>query len=88
MKLENKSKHAYIAYGVVLEAGKVTEVTNQKALKILLKQPNVFEFTSVEDSKALEDEIKALKANLEALEVEKQKQPKAQIKKQVRRKRK
>lgn len=88
MKLENKSKHAYIAYDVVLEAGKVTEVKDQKALKILLKQPDVVEFASVEDTKALEDENKELKAKLEALESEKQNQPKTPAKKQVKRKRK
>ena len=61
MKLINKSTRNYIAFDVVLEAGKVLDVTNSKAANILLTQPDVEEYVDIEEVKKLKEEVKQLK---------------------------
>ena len=61
MKLINKSTRNYIAFDVVLEAGKVLDVTNSKAANILLTQPEVEEYVDIEEVKKLKEEVKQLK---------------------------
>ena len=61
MKLINKSTRNYIAFDVVLEAGKVLDVTDSKAANILLTQPDVEEYVDIEEVKKLKEEVKQLK---------------------------
>ena len=61
MKLINKSTRNYIAFDVVLEAGKVLDVTNSKAANILLTQPDVEEYVDIEEVKKLKEEVEQLK---------------------------
>lgn len=61
MKLINKSPRNYIAFDVILEAGKVLDVENTKAANILLTQPDVEKYVDVEDVEKLEKEVKELK---------------------------
>lgn len=61
MKLINKSTRNYIAFDVVLEAGKVLDVINSKAANILLTQPGVEEYVDIEEVKKLKEEVKQLK---------------------------
>lgn len=72
MKLFNKTKHAYIAYGEVLEAGKVQDITNKKALEVFLKQPDVEKYASIDETEKLELENAELKAELEKVKAEKE----------------
>lgn len=60
MKLINNSPRNYIAYDVILEAGKVLEVKEDIA-KILLKQEGVEEYIDKADVEKLKKEIKELK---------------------------
>ena len=46
-----------------LKAGEVKDI-DDKTAKLLLNQPNVEEYIAVEDAKKLEEEVKALKAEL------------------------
>ena len=61
MKLINKSTRNYVAFDVVLEAGKVLDVTNSKAANIFLTQPDVEEYVDVEEVKKLKEENEKLK---------------------------
>ena len=61
MKLINKSTRNYIAFDVILEAGKVLDVTNSKAANILLTQPDVEEYVDIEEVKKLKEEVEQLK---------------------------
>ncbi len=61
MLLENKSTRKYVAFDVELEAKSTLEVTNEEAIKILLKQEGVCEFADVKKQKDLEKENEALK---------------------------
>ena len=61
MKLINKSTRNYVAFDVVLEAGKVLDVTNSKAANILLTQPDVEEYVDIEEVKKLKEEAKKAK---------------------------
>ena len=61
MKLINKSTRNYIACDIILEAGKVLEVKDEKVIKLFLKQENVEEYIDQEDIKKLKEEIKQLK---------------------------
>lgn len=61
MKLENKSSRDYIAFDVILKANSTQEVTNEKAIKILLKQKGVSEFADLKKQKDLEKENEKLK---------------------------
>lgn len=73
MKLENKAKHAYIAYGEVIGAGEVKEFDDKeqaKVIAVLLKQPNVREFVDVADNKKMAEENERLKAELAKLKGE------------------
>ena len=61
MKLINKSTRNYTAFDVVLEAGKVLDVTDSKAANILLTQPDVEEYVDIEEVKKLKEEVEQLK---------------------------
>lgn len=61
MKLINKSPRNYIAFDVVLEAGKVLEIADSKTANILKTQPDVEEYIDIEDVKKLKEENKKLK---------------------------
>ena len=65
MKLINKSTRNYVAFDVVLEAGKVLDVTNSKAANILLTQPDVEEYVDIEEVKKLKEEAKKAKEEKE-----------------------
>ena len=63
MKLINKNSYN-IMFGMdFLKAGEVKDI-DDKTAKLLLNQPNVEEYIAVEDAKKLEEEVKALKAEL------------------------
>lgn len=68
MKLENKSKRAYIAYGVRINAGQVLDVKDEKAIKILLSQPDIVEYADIKEQAELIEENKRLKEQLKAQE--------------------
>lgn len=73
MKLENKAKHAYIAYGERIGAGEVKNFDDKKQAKVievLLKQPKVREFVDVADNKKIAEENERLKAELAKLKGE------------------
>ena len=61
MKLINKSLRKYIAFDVVLEAGKVKDIENSKAANILKTQPGVEEYIDIEEVKKLKKEVEKLK---------------------------
>ena len=61
MKLINNSTRNYIAYGIVLEVGKVTEINDEKTAKVLLNQKGVEEYVDKEEVKKLKEENKKLK---------------------------
>lgn len=61
MKLINNSIRNYIAFDTILEAGKVLEVKDKEAAKILLNQPDVEEYIDKEEIKKLKEENKKLK---------------------------
>lgn len=61
MKLINNSTRNYIAYGTVLEVGKVLEVADEKTVKVLLNQKGVEEYVDKEEVKKLKEENKKLK---------------------------
>jgi hypothetical protein len=68
MKLENKSSRDYIAFDVILKANSTQEVTNEKAIKILLKQKGVSEFADLKKQKDLEKENEKLQKQLKLAE--------------------
>lgn len=68
MKLENKSSRDYIAFDVILKANSTQEVTNEKAVKILLKQKGVSEFADLKKQKDLEEENEKLQKQLKLAE--------------------
>lgn len=68
MKLINNSPRNYIAFDVVLEAGKVLDITDSKIINILKTQPGVEEYVDKEDVKKLQEEIKELKKQQKAEE--------------------
>lgn len=61
MKLINNSTRNYIAFGTVLEVGKVLEVVDEKTAKILLNQNGVEEYVDKEEVKQLKKELEQLK---------------------------
>ena len=61
MKLINKSPRNYIAFDVVLEAGKVLEINDSKIINILKTQPGVEEYIDIEEVKKLKKEVEELK---------------------------
>ena len=69
MKLENKSSRDYIAFDVILKANSTQEVTNEKAIEILLKQKGVSEFADLKKQKDLEKENEKLKEQVALAEV-------------------
>lgn len=62
MKLINKSTRNYIACNIILEAGKVLEVKDDKAIKLFLKQEAVEEYVDIKEIEKLKKEIQELKA--------------------------
>lgn len=68
MKLINNSPRNYIAFDVVLEAGKILDVTDSKIINIFKTQPGVEEYVDKEDVKKLQEEIKELKKQQKAEE--------------------
>lgn len=65
MKLINNSPRNYMAYDVILEAGKTLEIKDKLAIDILLKQDGVEEYIDKKDVEKLKKEIKKLKEELE-----------------------
>lgn len=61
MKLINNSTRNYIAYGIVLEVGKATEINDEKTVKVLLNQKGVEEYVDKEEVKQLKKELEQLK---------------------------
>lgn len=61
MKLINKSTRNYIAFDVILEAGKVLDIKDTKVINILKTQPGVEEYVDIEEVKALKKEVEKLK---------------------------
>lgn len=68
MKLENKSKRAYIAFGVRINAGEVKDIDDKKVIDILLKQPDIVEYADIKEQEELIEENKRLKEQLKAQE--------------------
>ena len=64
MKLINNSPRNYIAFDIVLEAGKVLDIKDTKTVNILKTQPGVEEYIDKEEVKKLKEE--AAKAKEEA----------------------
>ena len=61
MKLINKSTRNYMAFDVVLEAGKVLDIKDSKTANILKTQPGVEEYVDIEEVKKLKKEVEELK---------------------------
>lgn len=61
MKLINNSPRNYIACKIILEAGKVAEITDKKAIELFLKQDGVSEYIDKQEVEQLKKEIKQLK---------------------------
>lgn len=64
MKLINKSTRNYIAFDIILEAGKVLDIKDSKTVNILKTQPGVEEYIDIEEVEKLKKE--AAKAKEEA----------------------
>ena len=60
MKLINNSTRNYMAFDIILEAGKILEV-DDKIAKILLNQDGVEEYIDKKDVEKLKKEIEELK---------------------------
>lgn len=67
MKIKNNSTRNYMAYDVVLAAGKEIETENKEVIKILLNQPGVEEAIDKKAVKKIEEENAKLKEELEAI---------------------
>ena len=65
MKLINNAPCNYIAFDVVLEAGKVLDVKDSKVANILKTQPGVEEYVDLEEVKELKKEVARLKGEEE-----------------------
>lgn len=61
MKLINNSPRNYIAFDIILEAGKVLDIKDSKTVNILKTQPGVEEYIDKEEVKKLKEENKKLK---------------------------
>lgn len=61
MKLINKSPRNYIAFDIILEAGKVLDVADTKTANILLTQPDVEQYIDPQEVEKLKEENKKLK---------------------------
>ena len=61
MKLINNSPRNYIAFDVLLEAGKVVEIEDSKTINILKTQPGVEEYIDKAEVEKLKEEVKKLK---------------------------
>lgn len=68
MKLINKSKRNYIAFGTILAVNEVIEAEG-KVAEILLKQPGVEKHIDVKDVEALEAENELNKLKVQAMEL-------------------
>lgn len=79
MIIKNNNEYK-IMFGMnFIDAHGTLEVTDEKTIKLLLKQPNVEEFIATEDAKKLEQENKELKAKLQANDLEKAKEEADQL---------
>lgn len=81
MKLINNSTRNYIAFDVVLEAGKVLEVNDSKTANILKTQPGVEEYIDKNDVEKLKKEVEELKKDAKKAEKQVKKENKAAAKK-------
>lgn len=61
MKLINNSPRNYIAFDIVLEAGKVLDIQDSKTVNILKTQPGVEEYIDKEEVEKLKKEVEELK---------------------------
>lgn len=61
MKLINKSPRNYIAFDIILEAGKILDVADTKTANILLTQPDVEQYIDPQEVEKLKEENKKLK---------------------------
>lgn len=61
MKLINKSPRNYIAFDIILEAGKVLDVADTKTANIFLTQPDVEQYIDPQEVEKLKEENKKLK---------------------------
>ena len=61
MKLINKSPRNYIAFDIILEAGKVLDVADTKTANIFLTQPDVEQYIDPQEFEKLKEENKKLK---------------------------
>lgn len=76
MKLINKSTRNYMAFDVVLEAGKILEINDSKTANILKTQPGVEEYIDKEEVEKLKAEVKKLKEDNKETEIKEKKQTK------------
>lgn len=61
MKLINKSTRNYMAFDIVLEAGKVLDIKDSKTVNILKTQPGVEEYIDLDEVKKIKEENEKLK---------------------------
>lgn len=61
MKLINNSTRNYMACNIILEAGKILEVNNEKAINLFLNQEGVEEYIDKAEINKLKKELKQLK---------------------------
>lgn len=61
MKLINNAPRNYVAFDYILEAGKVLEVEDKTAAKILLNQDGVEEYIDKKEVEKLKKELEELK---------------------------
>lgn len=62
MKLINNSTRNYMAFNIILKAGKDLDTEDEKIAKILLKQNGVEEYIDKKEVEKLKKEIQKLKA--------------------------
>lgn len=65
MKIINNNVYKIMYGEKFLNVGEITDITDKELLKLLLAQPGVEEYVSVDDAKKIEEENKKLKEELE-----------------------
>lgn len=76
MKLKNNSPRDYIYNKIILKAGQILEISDERAIKILLNQPDVIQHVDI-------DEVTKLRAELAKFEAEQNETPKMLSRKEM-----
>lgn len=80
MKIINKNSYNIMYDMEFINAGEVKEITDKKAIKLLLSQPNVEEYADIKAVKDIEAENKKLKEQLAKVQQKNKSKEKAEKK--------